>query len=535
MVKCEGIAVKINSPCSKRAISVTSFCGSHQHLKDFPIEQYKDIKKCSVCNYYNYLPNKLKRCSNCRCKGINQKKGPCIRPAINGTGFCGTHEYMKDYTKEQMDNLTKCTGRCRNWYYLPDNTRCQGCRNPKNREPCKAMQKDGVTSCNKYVVEGNDDYYKLHMNLSERTEEEQNNLKKCSGCGNNLPNLGKHNTCEKCRERSKKNREKAKESYVPCKFNSCKYKANLDYNNGYCGKHQTEAWRASVEAEGKKVCSNYIRGCRTKLNLDYKYSRCKACLDDTDYRLRECKRAAEKRNIIWELTDEYVISLIISMCFYCNCNATGIDKFDNDKGYVRNNTVPCCKTCNVMKNTLSACIFLRRCEHILTHQGLINGTLDYTLWVPSKPRSYNGYKKRAEDHGLDFTITREEYNDIIFRCCYMCGRESNGEHVNGIDRVDNSLGYATYMTDDNVIVDNCEACCTECNLMKNNHDHDVFLEKLYDIYVHCISNQGDVIDGDEITTDTDKYDSYKLRLKETGIVDNSEILVKRSIVSTAKK
>ena len=40
----------------------------------------------------------------------------------------------------------------------------------------------------------------------------------------------------------------------------CKYNAK---ENGYCGKHQIDAWKADVEKDGtKKVCKWYNRKCR---------------------------------------------------------------------------------------------------------------------------------------------------------------------------------------------------------------------------------------------------------------------------------
>ena len=52
--------------------------------------------------------------------------------------------------------------------------------------------------------------------------------------------------------------------------------------------------------------------------------------------------------------------------------------------------------------------------------------------------------------------------------CYLCGKESNYKHSNGIDRINNDIGY----TEDNIA-----CCCAECNYMKNNYQYDDFIEK----------------------------------------------------------
>ena len=80
---------------------------------------------------------------------------------------------------------------------------------------------------------------------------------------------------------------------------------------------------------------------------------------------------ADSRNLPFKLTREEFKKIIEQNCYYCNSvpivsktsisiNKTdklfkhnGIDKIDNTKGYIKNNIVPCCSICNVMKNNLS--------------------------------------------------------------------------------------------------------------------------------------------------------------------------------------
>ena len=78
---------------------------------------------------------------------------------------------------------------------------------------------------------------------------------------------------------------------------------------------------------------------------------------------------AKKRNLIFELTEAECYRLFKSDCRYCRSkpknvktatnNKTlkflynGIDRVDNNKGYVLDNVVSCCKICNYAKNNLS--------------------------------------------------------------------------------------------------------------------------------------------------------------------------------------
>jgi hypothetical protein len=66
------------------------------------------------------------------------------------------------------------------------------------------------------------------------------------------------------------------------------------------------------------------------------------------------KIRAEKLGYDFQMTHEEYDSLIIRNCYICdkpasNTHTNGIDRFDNNIGYVSENIRPCCFECNVMK------------------------------------------------------------------------------------------------------------------------------------------------------------------------------------------
>jgi hypothetical protein len=84
-------------------------------------------------------------------------------------------------------------------------------------------------------------------------------------------------------------------------------------------------------------------------------------------KISETKLAARRRNLEWALTDEQVIALFTKNCHYCGtppaqiCKSenktgdyvyNGIDRVDNNRGYVVDNVVPCCIICNRAKREM---------------------------------------------------------------------------------------------------------------------------------------------------------------------------------------
>jgi len=90
------------------------------------------------------------------------------------------------------------------------------------------------------------------------------------------------------------------------------------------------------------------------------------------------RKSAKNRGLEFTLSLEEAAKLFSSSCVYCGdkptntCirtslmtyNYTGIDRLDNNLGYIQDNVVPCCQNCNLAKYTKSPKDFLKHIEKI---------------------------------------------------------------------------------------------------------------------------------------------------------------------------
>lgn len=89
----------------------------------------------------------------------------------------------------------------------------------------------------------------------------------------------------------------------------------------------------------------------------------------------------------------------------------------------------------------------------------------------------------AKRREIEWLLSKEEFRSLTKGCCTYCGVEPQqvkknykSQYVyNGIDRVDNSIGY---------LKSNCVPCCKVCNKMKNTYSKDQFLNQIKRIYLH---------------------------------------------------
>ena len=93
---------------------------------------------------------------------------------------------------------------------------------------------------------------------------------------------------------------------------------------------------------------------------------------------------------------------------------------------------------------------------------------------------YNSYKQNALSRKLEFEINYDDFLNLLKGNCFYCNIIPSNTYsksyydikYNGVDRIDNKLGY---------INSNVVSCCKICNISKNNHTTEVFLEWIFKI------------------------------------------------------
>jgi hypothetical protein len=110
--------------------------------------------------------------------------------------------------------------------------------------------------------------------------------------------------------------------------------------------------------------------CR-QCNLEYENSHnsmgmCRPCYKKFSYNIAKCdirnkwnalRLRAKEIDKPLEISKIEYEGLLKSGCFYCGSDlfkfgGSSLDRIDNTLGYVVTNVVPCCKNCNITRNTL---------------------------------------------------------------------------------------------------------------------------------------------------------------------------------------
>ena len=97
---------------------------------------------------------------------------------------------------------------------------------------------------------------------------------------------------------------------------------------------------------------------------------------------------------------------------------------------------------------------------------------------------WNDYVQQTKRRGREWGITKDEARRIFTSPCSYCGVPPSAIKkipfgrgsfsFNGIDRIDNSVGY---------ILENCTPCCRTCNIMKQGMSVAEFRIHVNKIYV----------------------------------------------------
>lgn len=94
----------------------------------------------------------------------------------------------------------------------------------------------------------------------------------------------------------------------------------------------------------------------------------------------------------------------------------------------------------------------------------------------------NSYRRDAVKRGYVFELTKKEFDELIIKPCYYCGREKTGKQMynnwglieyTGIDRVDNGVGYVST---------NVVPCCKDCNYLKKAVTPEIIKKAFYFLF-----------------------------------------------------
>lgn len=225
---------------------------------------------------------------------------------------------------------------------------------------------------------------------------------------------------------------------------------------------------------------------------------------------------AFERGISFELTEEQTLQIMQNSCFYCNkapkargasnlngqfiCN--GLDRVDNDQSYRVDNVVPACEVCNFAKATLTleefedwVCRIVRHNYHLGYYSEILKEYIENNNYHEASSFSltnetqadflrqkFNSYAGNATYRNLSFELSFEECLKLFGGCCNYCGafptappKKEIDINVNGIDRMNNDLGYH---------IQNVVSCCWPCNRGKSAYSAHEFLMWAFQVTLH---------------------------------------------------
>jgi hypothetical protein len=480
VVKCRGIDIHGN-PCRAND-KENGFCQNHDYMKDYTDEMMANLTPCSGCKRQMYLPNggtcddDKKRAKEIREKkkqtNVKCKKNNCDFKS-KGNGYCGKHHLQAWKDEVEKSGKKVCVNyirACRN-ILEPDseNSRCQKCRGDANEAG-------------------------KHNKIKIIEQNENNNGILCTGCLDSFPDehfIGDKGqitkTCRHCRELNKiadlkrSGRIRNSESMENNPERAIKKVEWRKNNYDKVKLYWQKARKLKIDTLGMdeylKRNAEYAKKYRAEHEEFMKKLYAKQKIDPV-YKFNCYRYRANKKSIEFNLSQDECEKLFTSDCYYCGIeidelSLNGIDRINSDDGYKIDNCVSCCKICNFMKGCYDVDVFIGICSHILTYNKLVDGKLNYKLFSNINGTSYNTYLYRATKKGMKFELTNADYIALVNGICYLCGKESNINHLNGIDRYDNIDGYN---------IKNCRSCCATCNYMKRDNTYDHFINKLKDIY-----------------------------------------------------
>lgn len=471
------------------------FCKrSHAYMEDYTTEQMEQLTLCKGCIKWKYMIN-TGQCDSCSDRGkVNREKAKAEIIVCKSDGckfkksklndYCGQHQlclFVDECHSEGLRPCRKYTSGCRAKLAADYKfTTCEECLEVERKQ-----DKERRSKVDPNVIVDNKKQCTIcrTWNLLEEYERKKDSINEsksnltllCLKCRNTNAKY------DRCRDKEHRNElDKIASKKPERKAVKKAWKENnyenvaltwLNYRDRQYSENQDEYLKNNAETMAKWRERNLEKVQEANINN----------LLNIKKHLYNYKHRCELQEIHMELTEETFKNIVKHPCYYCNTiqdkGFNGIDRMDSTRGYILENCVSCCDECNTMKGSLDVITFIKRAEHILTYNNLIaNGVLHPETFSNHKYIDYQNYIRSAKIRGYCFELTEDDFYNIISQNCYICGKENNDGHRNGIDRYNNTIGYT---------IKNVKPCCCQCNIMKNNLKHEHLLQKLLIIYENC--------------------------------------------------
>ena len=245
--------------------------------------------------------------------------------------YCWKHQRNREYDLHISNGATPCNMFFRGCNVLlskdqlaKELKRCDDCRIKKNANKFNCNH----TGCSNHIKTEEQKYCRLHQRDHLRDDENMRNVKYCNierGCFNILEK--DHIKCSECIEKVKLT--------IASDIQALRKIHNIEV--------QTTTNVLALKQEEKVIEIHEL--------------------------WRGLQRNAYSRELMITITRDEFEKMAILPCYYCGFTSqirlNGIDRIDNNKGYLPSNCIPCCKMCNMMKQAQHPIEFLDKVAVII--------------------------------------------------------------------------------------------------------------------------------------------------------------------------
>ncbi len=133
----------------------------------------------------------------------------------------------------------------------------------------------------------------------------------------------------------------------------------------------------------KLYAIHLFRSTATPISQDL-IEKWKTYVSKTNANYKTYAKSANTRNIKFLLSEQDFTEIVANPCYFCGLEgSTGIDRFNNSVGYIKENCRPCCGHCNLLKKTQSYEDLIRVAECISTQFTELSAFLN-TKQIPAR-------------------------------------------------------------------------------------------------------------------------------------------------------